>query len=188
MKMMVNSLERLEAASVKNGWINTVDADKPEVLDKARQIIESNIYCSLSTCSVDGMPWATPLFFIYDEQWNIYWSSAINCQHSQNIYTNHGRVAVAIYGSVLPMGTGQGLYFMGTAAELDSQKIEWAIDATSTRSGKVINRTAADYLNDSCRRFYQFTPSEAWVTGSRIPVENQLVDTKIRLDLDELRA
>jgi uncharacterized protein YhbP (UPF0306 family) len=188
MKTMVKAIERLEAASAENGWINTVDAHKPEVLEKARQIIESNIYCSLSTCSVDGMPWATPVFFIYDEQWNIYWSSAVNCQHSQNIYTNHGRVAVAIYGSVLPMGTGQGLYFTGTAAELEPGKIEWAIQTTSARSGKVINRTAADYLNDSCRRFYQFTPSEVWVTGSRIPVENQLVDTKIRLDLEELRG
>ncbi len=52
---MVKAEERLEVASAENGWINTVDAHKPEVLEKARQIIASNIYCSLSTCSVDGI-------------------------------------------------------------------------------------------------------------------------------------
>lgn len=185
---MVKAQKRLETASAENGWINTVDADKPEVLERAYQIIKSNIYCSISTCSVDRIPWATPVFFIYDEQWNIYWSSAVNSQHSQNIYTNHGRVAIAIYGSVLPMGTGQGLYLTGTAAELDPNQVEWAIHTTSTRAGKVINRTAADYLNHSCRRFYQFTPSQVWVTGDRIERENQLVDTKIRLNLEKLRA
>ena len=184
---MVKEIERLEVASAENGWINTIDAHKSEVLDKARQIIESNIYCSLSTCSTDGIPWATPVFFIYDEKWNIYWSSAVNSQHSQNIDHNHGRVAIAIYGATVAAGSAQGLYLTGTAAELDPNLIEWAILTTSARSGKVINRTAADYLNDSCRRFYKFTPSEVWTTGSRLPVENQLVDTKIRLNLEELK-
>ena len=49
---MVKAQKRLETASAENGWINTVDADKPEVLERAYQIIKSNIYCSISTCSI----------------------------------------------------------------------------------------------------------------------------------------
>ncbi|EAW36226.1 hypothetical protein [Lyngbya sp. PCC 8106] len=52
------------------------------------------------------------------------------------------------------------------------------------RTKKANNKTAADYLGDSPRRFYQFTPQNVWVTGERILSNGQLVDTKIILNLN----
>lgn len=48
------------------------------------------------------------------------------------------------------------------------------------------NRTAADYLGDSPRRCYQFQPAQVWINGTPEPIGNQLVDTKIQLDLASL--
>ncbi len=110
-------------ATETNQWTNTVDSDNPAVLQKAKNIISSNLYCSLSTCSTEGEPWISPLLFVYDNDWNLYWSSAIVSKHSQNIYSNAGKVAIAIYGSPIPEGTGQGLYFTGTATEVESAEV-----------------------------------------------------------------
>ncbi len=173
-----------EQATVENQWVNTADSDNPAVIEKAKNIIESNIYCSLSTCSPDGEPWISPVFFVYDNDWNLYWSSAIVSQHSQNIYSNGGKVAIAIYGSQVPEGTGQGLYFTGTARVVESFEsalAEKIIGWARQRTQKANNKTAADYLGDSPRRFYQFTPQQAWVTGERVLSSGQLVDTKVVL-------
>ncbi len=178
-------ISKPELASSENRWVNTVDSTNPQVLDKAHHIIENNLYCTLSTCSPDGFPWVSPVFFVYDYEngYNIYWCSAIAAKHSQNIYHNQGRIAVTIFDSSVAEGTGGGLYFYGSASELDPNQIERIFKLMAARAGKQINRTVDDYLNGSARRLYHFRPQQAWITGERLPVGNQLVDTKIQVEL-----
>ncbi|MDZ7963267.1 MAG: pyridoxamine 5'-phosphate oxidase family protein [Aulosira sp. DedQUE10] len=173
----------LEPANSTNRWVNTIDSQNPEVIAQASGIIANNLYCTLSTCSADGYPWVSPLFFAYDDHWNIYWSSAIISQHSQNIYNNHGRVAIAIFDSSISEGTAEGVYITGTASELNPDAAEKVLQLLLQRATKKYNRTALDYLNDSPRRFYQCQPQEVWITGKRVAIGNQLVDTKIQLSL-----
>lgn len=47
-------------------------------------------------------------------------------------------------------------------------------------------RTHLDYLGELPRRIYRFQPHETWITGTRLPIGNQLVDTKIQIALDDL--
>ncbi|HEY9848428.1 MAG TPA: pyridoxamine 5'-phosphate oxidase family protein [Leptolyngbyaceae cyanobacterium] len=176
----------MELANAENGWINTIDSKKPEIIEKARQIIKNTVYCTVATCSKDGFPWASPLLFVYDELWNIYWSSAITARHSQNIDRDRGRVAIALFNTSKEVGVVQGLFFEGTASEADPKQVESLIEMVFRRTGKQVNRTARDYLDDSPRRFYQFQPKEVWITGDRVPIGNQLVDTKIKLRLADL--
>ena len=176
----------MEYATAANGWVNTIDSQNPFVIEKARRIIADNIYCTLSTCSSDGYPWVSPVFFAYDEHFSIYWASAVASKHSQNIYHNNGRVAIAIFNSNVLEGTGEGLYFYGTASELNHNHTEKAMKRLISRADKQLNRTPTDYLDDSPRRIYQFQPQQAWVTGSRLAFGNQLVDTTIQISLSDL--
>lgn len=176
----------MNPATAENGWINTIDSDHPDVIATAHRIIESIHYCALSTCSPDGFPWSSPVLFVYDKDWNIYWSSAIASTHSQNLYGNGGRAAIAIYDTRLDQGSVKGLYFTGTASELNPAQVESIMKQLFDRAGTSPNRTAQDYLGDSPRRFYCFQPQEIWVTGERLAIGNQLVDTKIRLNFDTL--
>ncbi|MDJ0707607.1 MAG: pyridoxamine 5'-phosphate oxidase family protein [Leptolyngbyaceae cyanobacterium MO_188.B28] len=177
----------MEVASVANGWVNTPDSINPEILAQVRRIIASNIYCTLSTCSVDCMPWASPVFFAFDDTFNFYWSSAIASKHSQNLYSNAGRIAIAIFDSRPPNGIAEGVYFSGTAAEVQSREdAKVALERLLARARRKHNRTVDDYLGDSPRRIYQFQPQEVWVTGERIAVDNQLVDTKVYVSLADL--
>ncbi|HEY9736266.1 MAG TPA: pyridoxamine 5'-phosphate oxidase family protein [Trichocoleus sp.] len=173
-------------ATEENAWINTLDASKPEVLGRARHLIESNVYCTLSTCSPDGFPWASPVFYAYDSDWNIYWSSAIASRHSQNLLCNQGRAAIAIYSTHAEEGKGQGLYLSGTAKELQPKQTAAVMQMLLKRVGRPLVRAEADYLPPSYRRIYRFRPQEVWVTGERAAFGNVLVDTKIELSLSDL--
>ncbi len=177
----------MEPATAENAWVSTIDSKNPEVLAKARHIIENNLYCVLSTCSPDGYPWVSPVFFAYDEGWNIYWCSALVSRHSQNIYNNNGRAAIAVFDSSVTAGTGKGVYFQGSASEIGADLTEKVFSLLAARSGKQPQTTAIDYLNSSPRRIYRFQPQEAWVSGERLAVgNNQLVDIKIQIDWQDL--
>jgi uncharacterized protein YhbP (UPF0306 family) len=173
----------MESANAANRWVNTIDSKNPEILAQARRIIAHNIYCTLSTCSNDGYPWVSPVFFAYDQKLRLYWSSAIVAKHSQNLYDNNNRAAIAIFDSSASEGTGEGLYFYGVASELNSDCIEKVLPLLQNRANKQLKRTVKDYQNNSPRRIYQFQPQQVWVTSSRLAVGNQLVDTKIQLNL-----
>ena len=121
--------------------------------------------------------------------WTLYWSSAIAAQHSQNLYQNQGKGAIALYNSAAEQGTGIGLYLAGTATEAEPEQVPSILSRLFARAGDPPpDRTAADYLGESPRRVYQFQPHTVWITGDRVVVGKQLVDTKIQLDLDALIA
>lgn len=177
----------MSIACAENGWVNTADAQKPEVIHAAGNILQNTLYCTLATCSPDGFPWASPVLFTYDPDWNLYWSSAIAARHSHNIYWNRGRVAITIYSSNQSEGAGKGLYFQGTAAEVARDQVEAIMEQLFDRArSDRPHRTAADYLAPSPRRIYRFQPDAAWITGERMVTGNQLVDTKIQLSLADL--
>jgi nitroimidazol reductase NimA-like FMN-containing flavoprotein (pyridoxamine 5'-phosphate oxidase superfamily) len=67
---------------------------------QAKAIIKNNIYLTLATATKDGKPWISPLFFAYDNDFNLYWVSSKNSLHSKLIRSNP-RVAIVIFDSSL---------------------------------------------------------------------------------------
>jgi len=55
------------------------------------------------------------------------------------------------------------------------------------RARKKLNKVPEDYLNNSPRRMYKFKTQEAWITGQRQEYCNQLIDTKIQLNLSLIK-
>lgn len=177
----------MSQATPKNGWVSTANGSDPDVLATARHILEATIYGTLSTCSADGIPWASPVFFGYDSAWNLYWSSTQVAQHSQNLYANQGRAAMAIYSTDRAEGQGQGLYVAGTVAEVEAAAVAAVIPLLLNRAAPGQRRSPADYLAPSPRRLYRLQPHGVWMTGPRFALsETILIDTKIQLDLRHL--
>ncbi len=83
----------------------------------ARKIIKDNIYMTIATADKSGEPWISPVVFGYDEDYNLYWMSDKNSKHSKLISQNN-KVAIVIFDSKAPEGTGDGVYTVGRAAEL----------------------------------------------------------------------
>lgn len=177
----------MEPAKLDNAWISTLESRSPEAIAQARRLLDATLYCTLSTCSAQGEPWASPLLFAYDRHWQIYWSSAIAAQHSQNLYQT-GKAAIAIYGSGVPQAAVEGLYLSGMARELERDRAAEIAALFDKRSPRPAPRSPQDYQAPSPRRFYQFSPEAVWITGDRLLYQDQLIDTKIRLDLESLVA
>ena len=88
---------------------------------KAKQIIEENIYCTLATASLDGVPWISPVFYGYDENFNIYWISDKDAKHSQLLRENP-QISIVIFNSQAPEGEGDGVYIQATISELNDKE------------------------------------------------------------------
>lgn len=81
---------------------------------KAKQIIDNNLYLTLATCNDKLQPWAAPLYYAYDSDYNFYFISASNSLHAQHIKLN-AKVSMAIFDSHALAGTGDGVQIEGVA-------------------------------------------------------------------------
>lgn len=172
----------------ENQYVGTASAMDVGLFERAIAILNTSRYCTLSTVSSDGTPWGSPIFFVADKGLNLYWSSALMAQHSVNLSQTPGQAMITMYMPHDASGNTQGLYFRGTATVINEDaQAQQILPLMIAKSGRPMTRTALDYLGDSSRRFYRFTPDSVWVTGDRLVDGNQLIDTKMSLDMDKLK-
>lgn len=99
----------------------------------ARAIIDANLYMVLATADGTGRPWSSPVYFAHDGYAEFFWVSAPEATHSRNIAARP-QVAIVIFDSHAPIGTGQGVYISATAEQVASNELTQAIDTFSHRS------------------------------------------------------
>jgi nitroimidazol reductase NimA-like FMN-containing flavoprotein (pyridoxamine 5'-phosphate oxidase superfamily) len=148
-------------------------------LDRARRIVHSIKYVTIATASANGQPWNSPVYSAFDAEYNFYWASDREGQHSRNIRENP-RVFLAIYDSTVPEGTGQGVYIQATAAELiNPEEIQHALEQLDGRVGKEPHRPE-QFLGAMPRRVYRATPQQVWVNedGER---DSEYIDIRVEI-------
>ena len=102
--------------------------------DIARAIFDAGIYVVLATADTDGVPWASPVWFATEDYRALYWVSYSGARHSQNIAARP-QIAMVVFDSTVPPGTGQGVYMTATAEQLtDAAEIEHGIGVFSRES------------------------------------------------------
>jgi nitroimidazol reductase NimA-like FMN-containing flavoprotein (pyridoxamine 5'-phosphate oxidase superfamily) len=102
--------------------------------DIARAILDDANYVVLATADADGVPWASPVWFATEDYWELYWVSYPGARHSENI-TVRPQIAMVVFDSTVPPGTGQGVYMTATAEQLtDPAAIEHGIGVFSRES------------------------------------------------------
>lgn len=148
---------------------------------KAKQIIDEIIYITLATVTPEGEPWNTPVYTAFDQEYNFYWISCPESEHSRHIAHN-GKVFAVIYPSNVPEGTGEGVYMQGTAKPLnDEGEITKVLEFFYGRKNKE-PRPAANFLGDSPRRVYKLTTSKFWINSDE-KVNGFHIDTRIEIKL-----
>ncbi len=147
---------------------------------RARDIIESNNFMSLATCTSSGNPWATPLFYAYDDKYNLYFVSSKNSLHVNHIMDNP-TVAVTIFNSTQPAGSTEGVQLLGQAEWVkDEEELGRAIDLYYRRllpevRGAMTDRyPTATYLPPSRFRFFKISIRRAYIPDVRGRVEIKL--------------
>jgi uncharacterized protein YhbP (UPF0306 family) len=87
----------------------------------AQTILSHLPYITLATATTDGIPWNAPVYAAFDETYTFFWVSAKYARHSQNIKANP-RIAMVVYDSTVPPGTGTGVFMEARAYELTDEQ------------------------------------------------------------------
>ena len=151
----------------------------------AREVIGNTPYITIATASKDGMPWNTPVFSAFDAQYNFFWASDRNAQHSKNIEENRN-VFLAIYDSTRPPGTnrGRGISIQAKVFILTEEKdIEEALHILSKRQGEEPREGRAhEFLGNYPRRIYKAVPEKVWV-NEHGDVDGNFIDIRVEIEL-----
>lgn len=153
--------------------------------ESVKQIIEQNIYCTIATATLNGKPWISPVFFGYDEKFNIYWISNKDSFHSKLILENPN-VSIVIFNSQEPEGEGDAVYMEANAVELtDLEEIEKGIEVRDRRAKveKYKVKKIDDVTGGAVWRIYRATPSKIYKLTEGEYIKGQYTDKKVEISL-----
>ncbi len=162
--------------------------DVQELISKAQKVINDVLYITIATCDKNSQPWNSPLYSAFDKNYNFYWASWKENQHSKNIAENE-KVFVVIYDSTVPESTGFGVYMKGKAHQLakkDAIEIVKALKLLYSRKNKK-PRKLEEFMGMLPRRIYKFVPEQVWV-NSESHINGNFVDTKIDITVGILHS
>jgi hypothetical protein len=133
--------------------------------DLAKQILGSIQYATIATASISGKPWNTPVFYAYDDQSNIYWSSHPESIHSKNL-SQSSQAFIVIYNSKAAEGEGQGLYIEAKVTEVnDAKELKAALKLLGNRRGKPF-LFMEKFMADGPQRIYKASPCRMWINDA----------------------
>jgi uncharacterized protein YhbP (UPF0306 family) len=146
---------------------------------KAKSIIERNKYMTVATSSKDAKPWAAAVFYVYDDEFNFYFVSAVDSLHAMNIKENP-KICLEIYDSRQPIGSADQVQIIGTVEMLQKEQANKAIEIYHQRLFRISGIPAAkdynagDYDEPAEFRIFKVTVNKAYTTGPDRRVEVNL--------------
>ncbi len=147
--------------------------------EKAKRILDNCTYMVIGTSTKRGTPWVAPVLFVYDNDFNIYFLSAVDALHSKNILEN-ADVAISIFDSRQEIGVSEGIQASGKASLVEKGDIENAITLYCKKvfpdsDMKPTKRYVPEnYLGSAEFRFFKIKLAAAYVTGEDRRVEIEL--------------
>lgn len=150
-------------------------------LQKAKYLIENNEHMTIATADTSGKPWVSPVFFMHDDKYNLYWVSNKDALHSQNIKTR-AEIAIVIFGE-LQDNEVDGVYIDAVATELQVEtEITEAMKILAKRPQptKFTIQSISDVTGDAAWRIYKAVPisiskrADATIKGQAITVREPI--------------
>lgn len=128
------------------------------------ECMESTNYCCIATVDKKGV-WANPVYFAWDDKFNIYFISQMHSRHMRNL-KNDSRISVAIYKTE-QKGDVLGTYIEGEAKILlkDKEEIQHAFDVYYGRAGK--GPDVSGYINNPTWIYVKVVPEHIYYFDTR---------------------
>jgi len=95
------------------------EADIRQVI---QEFLETQSTLSLATVSAEGHPETAPVFYVSDDQFNLYWLSGTSVSHSVNL-SAHPQVSGNIYPAVWQWEDIVGLQIKGEAQAVSDERV-----------------------------------------------------------------
>ncbi len=158
----------------------------PERLrELALSILDANTYVVLGTAGADGAPWVSPVWFAAAGPRELFWVSSPETRHSRNI-AERPEVSAAIFDSRQPIGTGEGLYVQGVAAQVTGPDLEHGLEVFSTEAVAQGGRrwTSEDVTGSALHRLYRLRAETHWVLDpDGNPAHGGRLDFRVKVEL-----
>lgn len=126
----------------------------------------------LATCK-DGQPWLCSVWYVMDEDGNIYYTSREKRRHSQEIMENNKVACTFVKDFVQGLGEkGQALVISGSAEKLSGQDCVKPFELYNKENPKLSNmQSLEDFTNNvGPHYFFKITPTEkVWFDEQNFP-------------------
>jgi len=167
-----------------------------DLVDELTRLLFESSFMTVATTDGDGLPWATPVEFVCDEDMRFYWISRVDARHSQNVRGNC-HAALAIYDSRQKAGINaavQGLYARGQVDEFRPCELsavqpalqQWLEWRGERRAPPSVRPAATGSDADNSWRYYRLTPTELYALDPGGHPELPGVRVwRVRVDLSE---
>ena len=156
-------------------------------------LLESS-FMTLATADGRGVPWASPVEFVCDEQLQFYWLSVVDTRHSRNVRENPW-AAFSIFDCTQVPGVHavQGLYGEGPVEELSRSEVEMVQSRTRQwiawrdEDREEPRPETGDRLDapGSLWRFYRIDPVNFYALDPVALDDGRLEDSRVPVDLTE---
>lgn len=124
--------------------------------DLIEQYLNENKHMQLATVA-NGEPWICTVYFAHDNDFNVYWMSARERQHSVEI-TNNSKAAITV---VRDTDRKQALQIIGNAHEVANDDLERVHELYQSKFGvKDYNLNEIKQHQPTGRAYWRFTPTE----------------------------
>lgn len=148
--------------------------NKEKIQKLAQDILNNGYFLSLATLDDDGL-WVSDLFYVADNEWNIYWLSARDTRHSKAIVQN-SRVAGTITISTTPRDPSEALQIAGHAEVVKKELSEEISKLFLQKRGKE-KKPEAD--GDAGQAWYKLVPTKIRLSHQEtFELEKQDVEIK----------
>ena len=123
--------------------------------EQVHTFLGKQLLMHLATCS-ENTPSVCAVEFVSDIEFNLYWRSASNTQHSKNLLANP-QCAVAIT-ALLTNNKGEGIQASGTAMLIrDADTIQSLKTKIDTKRNKNVSKGITE--KEDTRDYWKFTPT-----------------------------
>lgn len=146
--------------------------------EKIKTLLQSIRYATISTIDKTGAAWAAPVWYVFDEDHNIYWWSPTEAQHSKNIIDNPD-VYITIFDSTTPEGDGFGLYMRAEAGVLTDDELDSAISLYN-QSTTIFKLDPENCTGNAPTRIYKATVTQRWVNDG-VEQDGFYIDKRVQV-------
>lgn len=158
-----------------------------QIAAKASKIISENRYLALATSDTKGCPWASTLFYAYDNNYDFYFISAKDSLHALHVNANKN-VAITIYDSTAPVGEGDGVQIEAIAWQAGLTELPHIISVFYKHRYPDLaqeikrRRSVDDFLGMSQRRFFVVRPKKIYT----LDLTSTTIDKRIEVPLTDI--
>lgn len=133
-------------------------------LQAARSIVDANSYLTLATADIDGVPWASPVWFAHEQYATFIWMSQPDARHSRNIAARR-EIAIVMFDSTVSPQQRNAVYVEGAAAVVPDEELHDAVAVYAARSvARGLETLAPEEVSgDAAWRLYRARASAVYV-------------------------